>query len=183
MGCFGCFSVPNAEVEERRQDAGGKESTSAQDGTDTPFSKRQAEKEKEGLLVSLLSACEAGKSLRDLACALEASKSSLKKPSIGGDRTRKRVGVLLKCIDTAWRILLDALEGNRAGGGLDWTTTTIKGIQEHLWKSIPDADMKDISYITCLALGGVRYYFDRMGEEGLPLGFYELGYFAHHLGS
>ena len=72
MGCFGCFSAPNAEVEERRQGGGGKESTSAQDGTDTPFSKRQAEREKEGLLVSLLSACEADKSLRDLACALEA---------------------------------------------------------------------------------------------------------------
>ena len=170
MGCFGCFSAPNAEVEERRQGGGGKESTSAQDGTNTPFSKRQAEREKEGLLVSLLSACEADKSLRDLACALEASKSSLKKPSIGGDRTRKRVGVLLKCIDMAWRILLDALEGNRGRNGLDWTTATIKGIQEHLWKSIPDADMKDISYITCLALGGVRYYFDRMGEEGLSLG-------------
>ncbi|QDZ23575.1 ubiquitin-protein ligase [Chloropicon primus] len=177
MGCFSCFGASGREEhQERVNQRGASTSDKLRDkqGLGSVRGKRLLEdltkgldRDKDGVLIGILAACDRGKTLKDLGCALESARVKLKDKSVSGDeaRARKRVLVLHRCLDVAWRDLLDALEAGTTRGTLDWGAVSIKGIQDHLEQKLPEVLRKDMCYCTSLALEVLQFFYELNGPK------------------
>ena len=73
---------------------------------------------------------------RRIAVAIEDANDALRVKEIRAEVMKTRLEALHACLDASWTCLIQALEPGRAKEPLDWSTTSLKGIQECFFKTV-----------------------------------------------
>ena len=111
---------------------------------------------KDASVLALLSATrtEEPPTPRDLACAIEQERDSIKSADAARDLARLRPIVLTlnRCIDEAWRGITTRLRT------VDWANATVRGVHERITACDGDEDLRDVCYVTGACLEAVDYY-------------------------
>ena len=103
--------------------------------------------------------------VRRIAVALEDAKDALTvtENRVEAEVLKPRLEALHACLDASWTCLIEALDPGRAKEPLDWSTTSLKGIQECFFKTVSSNDMlRDIRYSTRLILDVFSVYHDQV---------------------